>query len=753
MTTSGPNYAGTATNYNDGATTAWTDVSNAAGSNSSTYAYNAGGAIDDFQILRLSNFGFSIPNGATINGITVEIYNESLASVDNWSTIKLLIGGIESGNNLSDITTLNNPVGIKTFGSSTELWGLTPSYSDINSSGFGISLKIGNAGDTVRIYWARITINYTGGSVPTVSSVLDNTKYEMRVNGPNLNLGYLEYENTANEDYGLYQQYLSISGFPTGDFSLFVNTDAYGAIHTNDFNIYRSSDTSIRLQFYDNSGSYIYSSIDLSDYNSNTYLQYKGCLLTYRNSIFNYYYLDSDGFRLCYTSPTIARQTTGDILYIDGDRNYQYEQMYSLNRIGIANSGISSSQITQLEDWMINVLGQLPTTVNNSYTANDFHAIYRFPTTVSGLAGRLNGMIGDIAYVSGDHSLYSVPSDSTLYMEAVVEYTGNNPSGIFLSPSITKNNNNYTNVWTPNSLRIFPSSGIHKVRFSDDYSDTSPYPMHPTQFEFRTYSENCASGYRGGQINIYAMNFYFDHAYCVAPVTITENMLLSISGAQTSNDTLDLSVFGGLTSSSGLDLFLKTTELSSASSTNLFIEGGPYNKNIPLYLGADSGPQKSGTLNLFIYSTTNSGASISVPLYLGSEGYPGSIPLYIAGDQSGLASGYVPLYLDGGGNIAANVELFIQASPGSSGQVNLSIYGDGFSEGWMPINNGCNLYLERSGYGVENSIPLYLCANSGINNEILMSITGGTYTTNSVDIYISGIGMENENLKLYTHGI
>lgn len=755
MTTEGPNYAGSSANYDDGSSTSWTNPSNAAGSNSGTYAsIDLLSIFDSGDVLRLTNFGFSIPEDETITGVVVEVRCEAVSDTIGWNNVQLLNGGAEDGSNLSDSTSLGT-LQTKTFGSSSNLWGVSLFPMIVNDSSFGVSFKVEKLPsafpDTGRIYWARITVYYGSGSESSSSTQI-NYKSSMAVNGPNINLGYTEYDVIANENYGASIQSVSISGFPSGDFSLFVNTDAPSSIYTNDFSLYKYSDHGVNLQFYNNSGSITSASIDISDYNTSNYLQYKGCLLTYRNSIFNYYYLDSDGFRLCYTSPTIVRRNTDNILRIDASRNYQYEQPYSLSRIGIASSGISSEQIGVVEDWLINTLGQLPTNTSGSYSSSDLHAVYSMPSVVSGWAGRLNGMIGDLAYISGLVDLHEIPEDSTLYMEVVVEYTGNNPSGVFLSPSITKNSNGYTNIWTPGDLRILPSSGIHKVTLYDSVTDTGTYPLHPSQFEFRTYSENCASGYRGGDINIYAMNFYIDQAYCLPPTPAYENMLLFISGGQVSTDSVDLFIDGNLTNTSGLDLFLKTTELSSANSGTLFIEGGPFNDNIPLYLDCDPNPTKSGQLNIFLYSTTDSGIFDSMPIYLEAGNYGESIPLYLKSDESGIVSGIVPLYLQGEGNIAGDLSLFLATSSGINSSTNLMISGAGFGDGWNSINGGCTLYLERSGFGVENSIPMYLGVNSGINSEVLMTINGGNWTNNQVDLFVSGTGHENNNVKLIIPG-
>lgn len=182
MASQGPNSGGTfANDPNSGVT--WTTPSNAASSNNS-YALFPGAP--DFNqttvYLKCTNFGFSIPGGATIDGIEVII--ERKASVQSgvfWVrdfTVKLYKAGTIVGTDKAD-TTLKWPTSDtdKTYGSSSDLWGETWTDSDINNSGFGIGIKVttiggGNPKDpnvTAYIDWIRINIHYTTGGGGSVS--------------------------------------------------------------------------------------------------------------------------------------------------------------------------------------------------------------------------------------------------------------------------------------------------------------------------------------------------------------------------------------------------------------------------------------------------------------------------------------------------------------------------------------------------------------------------------------------------------
>jgi hypothetical protein len=80
----GPNYAGAAT------ATGWSSAANATGTPDGACASRSGasgGALD------LTNFGFTIPDAATINGITVEVKFAGTTAGDDGVRVRLLKGG------------------------------------------------------------------------------------------------------------------------------------------------------------------------------------------------------------------------------------------------------------------------------------------------------------------------------------------------------------------------------------------------------------------------------------------------------------------------------------------------------------------------------------------------------------------------------------------------------------------------------------------------------------------------------------
>ncbi len=112
-------------------------------------------------------FGFSIPAGATINGIVVTLESSIQDGQARDYFIKIVKNNIITGDNKSTGTFLNvGTFASRTYGSSTDLWGTTWTAADINSSNFGLAYSVEYTGftkffDTAFVRNLRITVHYT----------------------------------------------------------------------------------------------------------------------------------------------------------------------------------------------------------------------------------------------------------------------------------------------------------------------------------------------------------------------------------------------------------------------------------------------------------------------------------------------------------------------------------------------------------------------------------------------------------------
>lgn len=169
MASSGPNSPGTISSDSSVGTVSWSNPSNAGASDDSDATATSGSTATTHYLWSVG-FGFSIPGGSTIDGILVEIEKQSGSSPFGNikdSTVRLIIGGSLSGDNKAN-TGISWPTTdtYTSYGGASDLWGLTPTVSDVNGSDFGIAISgqitiSGPASITGSVDHVRITVHYT----------------------------------------------------------------------------------------------------------------------------------------------------------------------------------------------------------------------------------------------------------------------------------------------------------------------------------------------------------------------------------------------------------------------------------------------------------------------------------------------------------------------------------------------------------------------------------------------------------------
>lgn len=144
------------------------------------YAEYTGKALDPgvyMYIIKGTNFGFSIPNDATITGILVEHERKGTSNDIIDDLVQLIKGGTRQGDNKSLAAVWPVVEAIETFGSSSDLWGLSLSPSDVNAANFGVAASCtcaaGQKDGKTYIDFLRITVYYTGAKVTQYLAGLD----------------------------------------------------------------------------------------------------------------------------------------------------------------------------------------------------------------------------------------------------------------------------------------------------------------------------------------------------------------------------------------------------------------------------------------------------------------------------------------------------------------------------------------------------------------------------------------------------
>lgn len=167
-------FPSTAVSVSGSGDVAWTSPSNAT-ANDFNVAQVFLGSGNQSEYIEATDFGFSIPSTATVDGIQVLASRYSMGGVTDAS-VKLLIGGGEVGDDHSAGVTWPMMEAIESFGSDTDDWNASPTPSDVNGSGFGCRLKCeSSSGGMALINFLEIDVTYTdaggSGGLPEVVTV------------------------------------------------------------------------------------------------------------------------------------------------------------------------------------------------------------------------------------------------------------------------------------------------------------------------------------------------------------------------------------------------------------------------------------------------------------------------------------------------------------------------------------------------------------------------------------------------------
>ena len=177
MSSQGPNSPTTTDATTGAGSVTWPNSGNVIASDRS-YATAAFSGFSATKALHAAGYGFSIPAGATIDGIVLEIERKASGANearDNGGGVDLLNSSSTEVGDKGDTGT-NYPTSdaYATYGSSADLWGVSWAASDINSANFGGSLGCTNlvSTTTVSVDHMRIIVYYTPAASPMASVMM-----------------------------------------------------------------------------------------------------------------------------------------------------------------------------------------------------------------------------------------------------------------------------------------------------------------------------------------------------------------------------------------------------------------------------------------------------------------------------------------------------------------------------------------------------------------------------------------------------
>lgn len=154
----GPNSPGTAVNDPSIGTAAWSFTAHVAASDDS-YAV----ASVPSQYLKATNFGFSLPPAAKVEGITVTVEKSSAGGTVFDASVRIVKGGTVTGAERKEPPTNFWPMTdvVVTYGGSSDLWGESWTAAQINAAGFGVAVAGGDSFDSAAIDHITITVTYS----------------------------------------------------------------------------------------------------------------------------------------------------------------------------------------------------------------------------------------------------------------------------------------------------------------------------------------------------------------------------------------------------------------------------------------------------------------------------------------------------------------------------------------------------------------------------------------------------------------
>ncbi len=171
MSSTGNVFPGTGANDASIGATAWTNPGNITATDASDATCNAGASS---QYLVAKNFGFSIPAGAGINGITVRVNaSETSAGSETLNARLQDAAGALFGTGKTASVNGTSKI-VYTYGSTSDVWGATLDSTTVNDADFGVRLWYTTA-HNVAIDYVTLAVEYTVGSVALTTQLVTST--------------------------------------------------------------------------------------------------------------------------------------------------------------------------------------------------------------------------------------------------------------------------------------------------------------------------------------------------------------------------------------------------------------------------------------------------------------------------------------------------------------------------------------------------------------------------------------------------
>jgi MSHA biogenesis protein MshQ len=157
----------------------WSNAGNAEDLGGGSATVNLGNN-ESSRYLRCSNYGFTLPGNAVVDGITVTVRRSTSSTTGNPrdSEVRLLKGGVlQTVSNYASGDTYPTTLTNASYGDASDLWNNSWTAAEINNAGFGVSFVTQRSGGggtrTISVDLISVTVDYTiDNTAPTVSSIV-----------------------------------------------------------------------------------------------------------------------------------------------------------------------------------------------------------------------------------------------------------------------------------------------------------------------------------------------------------------------------------------------------------------------------------------------------------------------------------------------------------------------------------------------------------------------------------------------------
>lgn len=168
MASQGPLSAGTGANMAGIGTLTWNNPGNVTDSDDTRTSVVLG-TNGVSRWLKVTNFGFTLPVDAVVDGILVEIERSGATGatvIDN--SLKIVQAGSPAGTDHASGTLWQQTTDrVDSYGGSSDLWGLSWTAAQINAADFGVAISATNVvSGNARVDYVRITVYYTEANSP-----------------------------------------------------------------------------------------------------------------------------------------------------------------------------------------------------------------------------------------------------------------------------------------------------------------------------------------------------------------------------------------------------------------------------------------------------------------------------------------------------------------------------------------------------------------------------------------------------------